>query len=103
MTNVVVDIHVGEVDNSNYFLSPTFKFEQLKGVTKDWIVNTIEFSDGCSNIQIMRVVVYGEQWVGTAHLSDKRQSEFFLMDKSGFSLFYLFIFYDHFDFGHVLH
>ncbi|CAI9279299.1 unnamed protein product [Lactuca saligna] len=74
-----VDIPVGEVDDSNYFLSPTFKFEQclVKGCHKRLrIVHTIEFSDGGSDIQIMRVAVYEEQWVGTAHLSDKSDVDF---------------------------
>ncbi|KAL4585934.1 hypothetical protein LXL04_010561 [Taraxacum kok-saghyz] len=74
-----VDIPVVEVTDSNYFLSPTFKFEQclVKGCHKRLrIVHTIEFSDGGSDIQIMRVAVYEEQWVGTAHLSDKSDVDF---------------------------
>ncbi|XP_076944507.1 uncharacterized protein LOC143615212 [Bidens hawaiensis] len=74
-----VDIPVGEVNDSNYFLSPTFKFEQclVKGCHKRLrIVHTIEFSDGGSDIQILRVAVYEEQWVSTAHLSDKSDVDF---------------------------
>ncbi|KAJ9563339.1 hypothetical protein OSB04_008499 [Centaurea solstitialis] len=74
-----VDIPVGEVDDSNYYLSPTFKFEQclVKGCHKRLrIVHTIEFSDGGSDIQIMRVAVYEEQWVSTANLSDKSDVDF---------------------------
>ncbi|KAI3796616.1 hypothetical protein L1987_39294 [Smallanthus sonchifolius] len=69
-----VEIPVGEVNDSNYFLSPTFKFEQclVKGCHKRLrIVHTIEFSDGGSDIQILRVAVYEEQWVSTANLPDK--------------------------------
>ncbi|PWA59493.1 Calycin-like protein [Artemisia annua] len=74
-----VDIPVGEVNDSNYFLSPTFKFEQclVKGCHKRLrIVHTIEFSDGGSDIQIMRVAVYEEQWVSTANLPDKSDVDF---------------------------
>lgn len=74
-----VDIPVGEVDDSNYYLSPTFKFEQclVKGCHKRLrIVHTIEFSNGGSNIQIMRVAVYEEQWVSPVNLLDKSDSEF---------------------------
>nr|XP_043624088.1 uncharacterized protein LOC122595724 [Erigeron canadensis] len=74
-----VDIPVGEVNDSNYFLSPTFKFEQclVKGCHKRLrIVHTIEFSDGGSDIQIMRVAVYEEQWVSTASLPDKSDVDF---------------------------
>ncbi|KAL8227952.1 hypothetical protein R6Q57_015536 [Mikania cordata] len=74
-----VEILVGEVDDSNYFLSPTFKFEQclVKGCHKRLrIVHTIEFSDGGSDIQILRVAVYEEQWVSTANLPDKSDVDF---------------------------
>ncbi|XP_024987337.1 uncharacterized protein LOC112522452 [Cynara cardunculus var. scolymus] len=74
-----VDIPVGEVTESNYYLSPTFKFEQclVKGCHKRLrIVHTIEFSDGGSDIQIMRVAVYEEQWVSTANLPDKSDVDF---------------------------
>ncbi|KAK9144637.1 hypothetical protein Sjap_004540 [Stephania japonica] len=60
-----VDIPVGELDESNYFISPTLKFEQclVKGCHKRLrIVHTVEFSNGGSDIQIMRVAVYEEQW-----------------------------------------
>ncbi|MFS8002437.1 putative dynamin central domain, Dynamin superfamily [Helianthus anomalus] len=40
------------------------------------IVHTIEFSDGGSDIQILRVAVYEEQWVSTAHLANKRYLNF---------------------------
>ncbi|PRQ57414.1 putative calycin [Rosa chinensis] len=73
-----VDIPVGEVDDSNYYLSPTFKFEQclVKGCHKRLrIVHTIEFSNGGSNIQIMRVAVYEEQWVSPVNLLDQSDSE----------------------------
>ncbi|OVA11293.1 hypothetical protein BVC80_1587g16 [Macleaya cordata] len=66
-----VEIPVGEPDESRYFLSPTFKFEQclVKGCHKRLrIVHTIEFSNGGSDIQIMRVAVYEEQWVSPANL-----------------------------------
>ncbi|KAL5724014.1 hypothetical protein ACHQM5_007332 [Ranunculus cassubicifolius] len=68
-----VDIPVGAFDESKYFHSPTFKFEQclVKGCHKRLrIVHTIEFNNGGSDIQIMRVAVYEEQWITTANLSD---------------------------------
>ncbi|XP_016649738.1 PREDICTED: uncharacterized protein LOC103331664 [Prunus mume] len=74
-----VDIPVGEDDDSKYYLSPTFKFEQclVKGCHKRLrIVHTIEFSNGGSSIQIMRVAVYEEQWVSPANLPDPSDLEF---------------------------
>ncbi|XP_043716790.1 uncharacterized protein LOC122664844 [Telopea speciosissima] len=66
-----VHVPVGEVDDSTYFLSPTFKFEQclVKGCHKRLrIVHTVEFSNGGSDIQILRVAVYEEQWITPAAL-----------------------------------
>ncbi|KAJ8513651.1 hypothetical protein OPV22_004085 [Ensete ventricosum] len=66
-----VDLPVGGFDESKYFLSPTFKFEQclVKGCHKRLrIVHTIEFNEGGSNIQIIRVAVYEEEWVSPANL-----------------------------------
>lgn len=68
-----VEIPVGEYDESKYFLSPTFKFEQclVKGCHKRLrIVHTIEFSEGGSDIQIVRVAIYEEQWVSPIDLYD---------------------------------
>lgn len=73
-----VDIPVGESDDSNYYLSPTFKFEQclVKGCHKRLrMVHTIEFSNGGSDIQILRVAMYEEQWVSTANLADQSDME----------------------------
>ncbi|KAJ8556357.1 hypothetical protein K7X08_023115 [Anisodus acutangulus] len=73
-----VDIPVGESDESKYYVSPTFKFEQclVKGCHKRLrIVHTIEFSNGGSDIQILRVAVYEEQWVSTANLADQSDME----------------------------
>ncbi|RZC69239.1 hypothetical protein C5167_032324 [Papaver somniferum] len=60
-----MEIPVGEQeDDSKYFLSPTFKFEQclVKGCHKRLrIVHTIEFGNGGSDIQIMRVAAYEEK------------------------------------------
>lgn len=73
-----VDIPVGEYDESNYYLSPTFKFEQclVKGCHKRLrMVHTIEFSNGGSDILILRVAVYEEQWVSTANLADQSDME----------------------------
>ncbi|KAF4364978.1 hypothetical protein G4B88_021795 [Cannabis sativa] len=70
-----VDIPVADVDDSNYYLSPTFKFEQclVKGCHKRLrIVHTIEFSNGGSDIQILRVAVYEEEWISPANTHDKR-------------------------------
>ncbi|XP_059301735.1 uncharacterized protein LOC132053649 isoform X2 [Lycium ferocissimum] len=39
------------------------------------VVHTIEFSNGGSDIQILRVAVYEEQWVSTANLADQSDME----------------------------
>lgn len=81
-----VDIPVGEVDGSNYYLSPTFKFEQclVKGCHKRLrIVHTIEFNNGGADIQIMRVAVYEEEWVSPANIRDDSDTAF---DVKPFSL-----------------
>ncbi|KAL9254999.1 hypothetical protein AKJ16_DCAP20707 [Drosera capensis] len=73
-----VDIPVNE-DGSNYYASPTFKFEQclVKGCHKRLrIVHTIEFSDGGADIQILRVAVYEEQWVSPSNIEDPSEVEF---------------------------
>ncbi|XWS77334.1 hypothetical protein CRYUN_Cryun01aG0252100 [Craigia yunnanensis] len=69
-----LDIPVGEVEDSNYYLSPTFKFEQclVKGCHKRLrIVHTIEFGNGGSDVQIMRVATYEEEWVSPSNLHDE--------------------------------
>ncbi|KAF9591203.1 hypothetical protein IFM89_002858 [Coptis chinensis] len=69
-----IEIPVGAFDDSKYFQSPTLKFEQclVKGCHKRLrIVHTIEFENGGSDIQIMRVAVYEEQWVGPANFVDQ--------------------------------
>ncbi|KAJ6819507.1 uncharacterized protein M6B38_403010 [Iris pallida] len=74
-----VDIPVREFDESKYFLSPTFKFEQclVKGCHKRLrIVHTIEFGEGGSNLQIIRVAVYEEQWVSPVNLYDGNDDQF---------------------------
>ncbi|KAM3733343.1 hypothetical protein ACB098_11G128400 [Castanea mollissima] len=74
-----VDIPIGEVDDSNYYLSPTFKFEQclVKGCHKRLrIIHTIEFNNGGSDIQIMRIAVYEEEWVSPASLPDQSEPDF---------------------------
>ncbi|XP_022135316.1 uncharacterized protein LOC111007308 [Momordica charantia] len=74
-----ISIPVGEVDDANYYISPTFKFEQclVKGCHKRLrIIHTIEFSSGGSDIQILRVAVYEEQWVSPANVSDVSDIEF---------------------------
>ncbi|XP_062101768.1 uncharacterized protein LOC133807446 [Humulus lupulus] len=74
-----VDIPVADVDDSNYYLSPTFKFEQclVKGCHKRLrIVHTIEFSNGGSDIQILRVAVYEEEWISPANTHDKSDMNF---------------------------
>lgn len=73
-----VDIPVGEVDESEYYLSPTYKFEQclVKGCHKRLrIVHTIEFSNGGADIQILRVAVYEEQWVGPVNIDEQSEVE----------------------------
>jgi len=66
-----VDIAIGEYDESKYFLSPTYKFEQclVKGChNRLRIVHTIEFNEGGANIQIVRVAVYEEKWASPANI-----------------------------------
>ncbi|XP_021755227.1 uncharacterized protein LOC110720499 [Chenopodium quinoa] len=73
-----VDIPVGDIDESEYYLSPTYKFEQclVKGCHKRLrIVHTIEFSNGGADIQILRVAVYEEQWVGPANFEEQSEVE----------------------------
>ncbi|XP_042958725.1 uncharacterized protein LOC122294222 [Carya illinoinensis] len=73
-----VDIPI-EVDDSKYYLSPILKFEQclVKGCHKRLrIIHTIEFNDGGSDIQIMRVAIYEEEWVSPASLPDQSDQEF---------------------------
>lgn len=73
-----VEIPVGEVNDSNYFISPTFKFEQclVKGCHRRLrIVHTIEFNNGGSDIQIMGLAIYEEQWVSPANVDDLSDME----------------------------
>lgn len=74
-----IDIPVGEYDDTKYYISPIFKFEQclVKGCHKRIrIVHTIEFQNGGSDIQIMRVAVYEEEWVSPASIDDQSDMEF---------------------------
>lgn len=73
-----VEIPVGEVDESNYYLSPTYRFEQclVKGCHKRLrVVHTIEFSNGGADIQILRVAVYEEQWASPANIEEQSEVE----------------------------
>ncbi|XP_057532537.1 uncharacterized protein LOC130810479 [Amaranthus tricolor] len=73
-----VDIPVGEVDESKYYLSPMYRFEQclVKGCHKRLrIVHTIEFNNGGADIQILRIAVYEEQWVGPANFVEDSEVE----------------------------
>lgn len=73
-----VEIPVGGLDESKYYLSPTYKFEQclVKGCHKRLrIVHTIEFSNGGTDIQILRVAVYEEQWVGPVNIDETSEVE----------------------------
>ncbi|CAA0820348.1 Domain of unknown function (DUF3598 [Striga hermonthica] len=66
-----VDIPIGDSEETEYYLSPTFKFEQclVKGCHKRLrIVHTIEFGSGGSDIQILRVAVYEEEWVSPSNI-----------------------------------
>ncbi|KAI4356616.1 hypothetical protein L6164_000625 [Bauhinia variegata] len=74
-----LDIPVGEVDDTKYYVTPTFKFEQclVKGCHKRIrIVHTIEFNNGGADIRIMRVAVYEEEWVSPANIKDPSGLEF---------------------------
>lgn len=73
-----VDILVSEASESNYYLNPTFKFEQclVKGCHKRLrLVHTIEFSNGGMDIQIMRIAIYEEQWVSPANIDERSDLE----------------------------
>ncbi|CAK8559916.1 unnamed protein product [Lathyrus sativus] len=68
-----MDISAGKDDDSKYYITPTFKFEQclVKGCHKRIrIVHTIEFVNGGSEIQIMRVALYEEEWVSPICVDD---------------------------------
>ncbi|KAL5061483.1 hypothetical protein RYX36_023220 [Vicia faba] len=68
-----VDISAGKDDDSKYYVTPTFKFEQclVKGCHRRIrIVHTIEFVNGGSELQIMRVAVYEEEWVSPICVDD---------------------------------
>ncbi|WOK98701.1 hypothetical protein Cni_G07413 [Canna indica] len=74
-----VAIPVRDFDESKYFLSPTFQFEQclVKGCHKRLrIVHTIEFNEGGSSVQIIRVAVYEEEWVSPANLDVENDLQF---------------------------
>ncbi|KAL2593386.1 hypothetical protein AAZV13_12G126600 [Glycine max] len=74
-----IDIPVGEYNDTKYYISPTFKFEQclVKGCHKRIrIVHTIEFINGGSDIQILRVALYEEEWVSPASIDDQSDTEF---------------------------
>ncbi|KAF8099713.1 hypothetical protein N665_0238s0041 [Sinapis alba] len=73
-----VSIPVGDMSESNYYLTPTFKFEQclVKGCHKRLrVVHTIEFANGGADIQIMRVGVYEEQWVSPSNYEDQSNND----------------------------
>ncbi|CAH8301657.1 unnamed protein product [Eruca vesicaria subsp. sativa] len=73
-----VAIPVGEMSESNYYLTPTFKFEQclVKGCHKRLrVVHTIEFANGGADIQIMRVGVYEEQWVSPSNYEEQSNND----------------------------
>lgn len=74
-----VDISVGADDDSKYYITPTFKFEQclVKGCHKRIrIVHTIEFVNGGSEIQIMRVAVFEEEWASPTCVDDMSDMDF---------------------------
>lgn len=74
-----IDIPVDEDGDTKYYITPIFKFEQclVKGCHKRIrIVHTIEFINGGSDIQIMRVAVYEEEWVSPACVDDQSDLEF---------------------------
>lgn len=52
------------------------------------MVHTIEFSNGGSDILILRVAVYEEQWVSTANLADQRYLIFDAIGCNSEMLFY---------------
>ncbi|XP_021903306.1 uncharacterized protein LOC110818669, partial [Carica papaya] len=73
-----MNIPIEEADETNYYLTPTFKVEQclVKGCHRRLrIVHTIGFNNGGSEIQIMRVAVYEEQWTSPANVHDQSDSE----------------------------
>lgn len=58
-------------DDSSYYLSPTYKIEQclVRGCHKRLrLVHTIALREGGTEVQLMRLAVYKEQWIGPSHL-----------------------------------
>ncbi|CAD5321385.1 unnamed protein product [Arabidopsis thaliana] len=76
-----VTIPVGEMSESNYYLTPTFKFEQVclyfcfLRFLKLRVVHTIEFANGGADIQIMRVGVYEELWVSPSNYEEQSDND----------------------------
>lgn len=61
----------GSADDSSYYLSPTYKIEQclVRGSHKRLrLVHTIALKEGGTEVQLMRLAVYKEEWIGPSHL-----------------------------------
>lgn len=60
----------GSEDDSSYYLSPTYKIEQclVRGHKRLRLVHTIALKEGGSEVQLMRLAVYKEEWIGPGHL-----------------------------------
>eukprot|EP01018_Ginkgo_biloba_P035123 Gb_22170 [translate_table: standard] len=61
----------GASDDSNYYISPTYKIEQclVKGCHKRLrLVHTIAVKEGGSEVQLLRLVLYEEEWMAPSHL-----------------------------------
>lgn len=61
----------GSADDSSYYLSPTYKIEQclVRGCHERLrLVHTIAVKEGGTEVQLMRLAVYKEKWLGPSHL-----------------------------------
>eukprot|EP00252_Welwitschia_mirabilis_P020878 TRINITY_DN5214_c0_g1_i1.p1 TRINITY_DN5214_c0_g1~~TRINITY_DN5214_c0_g1_i1.p1 ORF type:complete len:490 (+),score=94.88 TRINITY_DN5214_c0_g1_i1:131-1600(+) len=60
-----------EANSSAYYLSPTYQFEQclVKGCHKRLrVVHTIALKEGGAEVELLRLAVYEEEWIGPSHL-----------------------------------
>lgn len=66
---LVLDVK-GSADDSKYYISPTYKIEQclVRGCHKRLrLVHTIALKEGGSVIDVLRLAVYEEEWMGPSH------------------------------------
>ncbi|GLJ46882.1 hypothetical protein SUGI_0988890 [Cryptomeria japonica] len=74
---LVLDVK-GSVDDSRYYISPTYKIEQclVRGCHKRLrLVHTIALKEGGAEIEVLRLAVYEEEWMGPSHLELMSETE----------------------------